>query len=124
MANYAVQDRATGEIVHAYTADQPSHVGIYPFGQYNHIPQPAVVEPVVREVSGVSYLRRFTQSERIAIRTAASQSAILDDYLKLLDATIQQGGIVNLDDDDTVTAVNLLEQAELIAAGRAAEILA
>lgn len=122
--NYAVQNRATGEIVHAYTADQPSHTDIYPFDTYNHIPQAVVIEPVVREVSGVSYLRRFTQAERIAIRGAASQSAILDDYLKLLDATIQQGGIVNLDDEDTVAAVNLLEQAGLIADGRAVEILA
>lgn len=124
MPNYAVQNRFTGETVHAYTADQPSHTDIYPFDTYNHIPQPVVIEPVVREVSGVSYLRRFTQSERIAIRAAASQSGVLDDYLKLLDATIQQGGIVNLDDEDTVAAVNLLEQAGLIADGRAVEILA
>lgn len=124
MPNYAVQNRATGEIVHAYTADEPSHADVYPFDTYNHIPQVVVIEPVVREVSGVSYLRRFTQAERIAIRGAASQSAVLDDYLKLLDATIQQGGIVNLDDADTVAAVQMLEQVGLIAAGRAAEILA
>lgn len=74
-------------------------------------------------ISGVSYLRRFTQAERIAIRAAAQQSAELDDYLKLLDATIQQGGIVNLLDDDTVAAVNLLEQYGLIGVGRAAQIL-
>jgi hypothetical protein len=124
MPNYAVQNRFTGETVHAYTADQPSHADVYPFDTYNHIPQPVVIEPVVREVSGVSYMRRFTQAERIAIRAAASQSAVLDDYLKLLDATIQQGGIVNLDDIDTVAAVQMLEQVGLIAAGRAAEILA
>ena len=124
MSNYAVQIRATGQIITAYTADEPSHADIYPFDTYNHIPQPEVVDVVVREVSGVAYLRRFSQAERIAIRAAASQSAVLDDYLKLLDATIQQGGIVNLDDEDTVAAVNLLEQAGLIAAGRAAEILA
>ena len=124
MSNYAAQNRATGEIITAYTADEPSHADIYPFGTYNHIPQPVVVDVAVREVSGVAYLRRFTQEERIAIREAASQSAVLDDYLKLLDATIQQGGIVDLDDEDTVAAVNLLEQAGLIAAGRAAEILA
>lgn len=124
MANYAVQNRSTGEIVTAYTADAPSHADIYPFDTYNHIPQPEVVVPVVREVSGISYLRRFTQAERIAIRGAASQSAVLDDYLKLLDATISQGGMVNLDDEDTVAAVQMLEQVGLIAAGRAAEILA
>lgn len=124
MANYVVQDRATGEVVHAYGADQPSHADVYPFDTYNHIPQVIVIEPALREISGVAYLRRFTQAERIAIRGAASQSAVLDDYLKLLDATIAQGGIVNLDDDDTVAAVALLEQVGLIAAGRGAEILA
>ena len=124
MANYAVQDRATGEIVHAYTADEPSHADVYPYDTYNHIPQIVVIEPVVREVSGISYLRRFTQAERIAIRSAAKQSMVLDDYLKLLDATISQGGIVNLDDQDTVAAVQMLEQSGLIAVGRAAEILA
>lgn len=124
MPNYVVQDRATGEVVHAYGADQPSHADVYPFDTYNHIPQVVVIEPAVREISGVAYLRRFAQAERIAIRGAASQSPLLDDYLKLLDATIAQGGIVNLDDDDTVAAVGLLEQAGLIAAGRGAEILA
>ena len=124
MPNYVVQDRATGEVVYAYTADEPSHTDVYPYDTYNHIPQPEVVVPVVREVSGISYLRRFTQAERIAIRGAASQSAVLDDYLKLLDATISQGGMVNLDDEDTVAAVQMLEYVGLIATGRAVEILA
>jgi hypothetical protein len=124
MPNYVVQDRATGEVVYAYTADEPSHTDVYPFDAFNHIPQVVVIAPVVREISGITYLRRFTQAERIAIRGAASQSSVLDDYLKLLDATIAQGGTVNLDDEDTVAAVALLEQAGLIAAGRGAEILA
>lgn len=124
MPNYVVQDRATGLVVDSYTADQPSHADVYPFDTYNHILQVVVIAPVVREISGITYLRRFTQAERIAIRGAANQSAVLDDYLKLLDATIAQGGIVNLDDEDTVAAVGLLEQAGLIAAGRGAEILA
>lgn len=77
-----------------------------------------------RNISGVAYLRRFTQAERIAIRGAATHSPELDDYLKLLDATIAQGGIVDLNDDDTILAVNMLEQFGLITLGRAAEILA
>lgn len=124
MTTWTVQNRETGEVVHAYTADAVSHTEAYPFGTYNHIPQPVVVEPVVRDVSGVSYLRRFTQAERIAIRAAAVQSPVLDDYLRLLDITIAQGGVVNLDDLDTIAAVNTLEQVGLLAAGRAAEILA
>jgi fructose-1,6-bisphosphatase/inositol monophosphatase family enzyme len=125
--NYTVQNRATGEIVYAYSEDVATEWPEYPFAEFNHIPQPVSSTPMPtteRNVSGVQYLRRFTQSERIAIRSAASQSAELDDYLKLLDTTIAQGGTVNLADADTVAAVILLEHAGLLAEGRSAEILA
>ena len=108
MANYAVQDRATGEIVYAYGADHPDHVGTYPFEQFNHIPQPEVVEDAVREVSGLSFLRRFSQAQRIAIRDLTKTNAVVDDFMRLLDATIAQGGMVSLDDDDTVAGVYYL----------------
>lgn len=125
MTTWIVEHRLTGTVVYSYTADAPGHAETYPFDAYNHIaPKPTIETPVAREISGVQYLRRFTQAERIAIRTAAAGSAVLDDYLKLLDATIAQGGIVNLDDPDTIAAVNLLEQANLLAPGRAAEVLA
>ncbi len=127
MANYTVQNRATGEIVYAYTSDYAVDWPEYPFAQFNHIPQvvvPFIAPPVERNISGVAYLRRFTQDERIAIRDAAKTSAKLDDYLRLLESTIAQGGIVNLLDEDTIAAVQMLEQVGLIAAGRAAEILA
>lgn len=77
-----------------------------------------------RNISGVQYLRRFTQPERIAIRNAAKVSPEIDDYLKLLDTTVAQGGVIDLNDHDTITAVKLLEMLGLIAAGRAAEVLA
>lgn len=77
-----------------------------------------------RNISGVQYLRRFSQAERIAIRDAAKQSPELDDYLKLLDITIAQGGVIDLNDADTIAAVGLLEMVGLIATGRAAEVLA
>lgn len=77
-----------------------------------------------RNISGVQYLRRFTQAERIRIRDAAAQSPELDDYLKLLDATIAQGGVINLNDPDTIAAVGLLEAVGLLASGRATEVLA
>lgn len=123
MSNWVIQNRETGEVVYAYVADFPDHSNIYPFNTYNHIQKVDAPVTIIREISGVSYLRRFSQEERIAIRTAAESSPVLDDYLKLLDATIQQGGIVSLDDEDTVKAVNLLEQYGLIAEGRALEIL-
>lgn len=77
-----------------------------------------------RNISGVQYLRRFTQDERIAIRDKAKVVAELDDYLKLLDITIAQGGVIDLNDTDTIAVVTLLEAVGLIAPGRAAEVLA
>jgi len=125
MAEWVVQDRKTGEIVHVYPADDATDFKEFPFSRYNHIPhKPEDAPAPPRDITGVSYLRRFTQDERIAIRDAAKASAVLDDYLKLLDATIAQGGVINLDDHDTVAAVILLEQSGLIGPGRAAEVLA
>lgn len=125
MSEYVVEVRDTGEVVYAYSADAATDFPEYPFAQYNHVlKKPEVVAPLPREVSGISYLRRFTQNERISIRDAAKDVPQLDDYLKLLDATIAQGNGVNLDDPDTIAAVNMLEGAGLIATGRAAEVLA
>lgn len=122
---YIVNRRSDGREVHRYAAAGVVE-GDYPIDKYTHTLTDVSLPPASsgeRNISGVQYLRRFTQDERIAIREAAKQSAILDDYLKLLDATIAQGGLVNLNDPDTVGAVTLLEQSGLIAAGRAEEIL-
>lgn len=124
MNNFIIERRDTGEVVYSYGADQATEWPEYPFSEFNHILQKPVELVAPREISGVSYLRRFTQTERIAIRAAATQSAELDDYLKLLDATIAQGGGVNLDDEDTIAAVAKLEQYGLIAVGRGMDIRA
>ena len=125
MPDYIVTRRATGEVVYAYSADEATDFPEFPFAQYNHVLKATIEQPApVREVSGVSYIRRFSQDERIAIRDAAKVSPRLDDYLKLLDTTVAQGGVVNLDDPDTIAAVNMLEAVGLIATGRAAKVLA
>jgi hypothetical protein len=73
-----------------------------------------------RTLSKLEYLRRFTGTERISIRTAAKSNAVLEDYLAMLELAEE----IRLDDADTVAAVNMLEQVGLLATGRAAEILA
>lgn len=75
-------------------------------------PRPAV--PITK----LTFLRRFTAEERIAIR--ASTDPIIVDFLQLLDMASE----VRVDDPDTVAALNYFEAQELLAAGRAAEILA
>ena len=73
-----------------------------------------------RIITKLAYLRRFTSQERVTIRAAAKTEPVLEDYMALLELSEE----VNLDDPDTIAAVNMLEIAGLIAAGRAAEILA
>ena len=120
MANWIVEDRITGEVAYAYGADQPDHFGIFPLEQYNHIRQKEVeAAPVPRTITKLEYLRRFTTDERVAIRAAAAANPVLDDYLKLMELAQE----INTGDPDTIAAVTMLEQAGLIATGRAQEIL-
>lgn len=75
---------------------------------------------VVTTVSRVAFLQRFTAEERVAIRTAAQSSPAIEDYLELLNASQE----VDVTHAVTVAGVQQLEAAGLLAAGRAAEILA
>lgn len=121
MNTYVVQQRESGEVVHAYTADAPTEFVEYPFAQFNHILQkPEPPAPAERTITKVAYLRRFTSDERVGIRTAAKTNAVLEDYLSMMELAEE----INLDDPDTIAAVQMLESAGLIAPGRAAEVLA
>jgi hypothetical protein len=75
---------------------------------------------LVRVITRLAFLNRFTADERIAIRAAAAQSPAIADYLAMLDAAQD----VDLTDARTIGGANALEAAGLIGEGRAAEILA
>lgn len=66
-----------------------------------------------------AFIKRLTVDEYTAIKTAAEATPTLDYYWQLF----MLAEFIDLDDPDTVAGVTLLEQAGLIAAGRAAEIL-
>jgi hypothetical protein len=68
----------------------------------------------------IDFLRLFTQSERIAIRTAAKTNAQIEDYQDMLNAAT----VVSLQDEDMISGIPLLEAAGLIGPGRAAQVLA
>lgn len=87
--------------------------GFFPF-----TPEPTPPPPVV--LNKVDFLRLFTQQERIDIRAASTVNPVIADYQYMLDAATT----VNLSDPDILTGIPLLEQAGLIAPGRAAQILA
>jgi len=86
--------------------------------QYWEPVAPPAPDPV-RVISRVQFLKRFTQKERIAIRTAAKVNDVVHDYLTLLDSTT---GDVHLDDAFTSSGLDALEAAGLIGVGRASAI--
>ena len=122
MAEYIVTRKADGVEVLRYSADAPVEWAGMAFATHDHTEQ--AEQPVLpsgpRTITKLEYLRRFTTAERVAIRAAASANPVLDDYLKLMELAQE----INLDDPDTIAAVQMLEQSGLIASGRAAEVLA
>lgn len=83
------------------------------------IPQPIPRVPAQRVVTALAFLERFTQAERIALREAARQNAVLDDWLDMLRAAQE----VDLDDERTTAGIAAFVIGGLITAERAAEIL-
>ena len=122
MAEYIVTRKADGVEVLRYSAAQAQEVNGFYLVDYQHTewtPGAPVVERASRVMTKLEYLRRFTVEERVAIRAAAEQNAVLADYLQLMELAQD----INTGDPDTIAAVTMLEQAGLIAAGRAQEIL-
>jgi hypothetical protein len=79
-----------------------------------------VGQNIVSRVEPFDFLNRFTQDERAMIRTASLGNGQLADYIAMVSAA----KTVVLTDELTMTGVQALEAAGLIASGRAAEILA
>lgn len=124
MNEYIVTRKSDGAVVcPSYSAEAPVEWNGMEFATHDHttiVPAAGPVSPATGAVfSKLAYLRRFTQEERIAIRTAATQSPALADYLALLELAEE----IDTRDADTIAAVHLLEQLGLLADGRALEIL-
>ena len=121
---YIVTNKATGAEVYRYAADTPIEWAGMGFDTHDHsvlAPEESVTDAPVIAMAWTKreYLSRFSQAERIAIRTAAKQVPELEDYLELLALATE----VRSDDPDVVGALTMLEAGGLIGAGRAQEIL-
>jgi hypothetical protein len=92
MYTYYVYDKSNQQLVFKYDAEEPIEWGTYPFSNYDHVqnayesptPQPEPAPPHVR-LTKLEFLRRFTASERIAMRQAATQSPQMEDFLHMFD---------------------------------------
>ena len=96
--------------------------GVDPFGEFEDkllADYPGFVRVSPKRITQLEFLNRFTQAERVTIRTAAKQSVPIEDYLALVSAAT----FIDITRADTIAGVQALEQLGLIGAGRAAEIL-
>jgi len=129
MPNYRIQRTAAPVLTVAeYTAPEPippyQFDSAYAGADYVTLDEVgAVVSTGANNVvvwTQLAFLRRFTTPERLAIRTAAKESVLLEDFMALLQAATE----VRSDDEDVIAGLQALEQFGLVAAGRAAEIMA
>ena len=74
---------------------------------------------VVRTLTGLQYMTRFTQEELETIYGLADVNLAVRVWVKMF----ERADVVDLGDARTVTGLQRLEAAGILAAGRAAEIL-
>lgn len=125
MTTWKVTNRITGEVVHAYTADEPYPFEGMGFDVCNHIAEVAQVEQPspARRLTKLAFIGRIGD-EFAGILTAAKSNVQVELFVRMLDwATPDPDGTsVDLDDPRVVDALTTLEAAGLLGAGRAQEI--
>ncbi len=129
MPHFRATNLETDEVVeYDATLPQEAHRGagwwleqIYEFLPDPDAPPPPP-EPVYggrRVLTQLEFMRLFTVPERVAMRRASKLNEVMEDYLDLMRLAQE----INLDDPDTIAGVQMMEGAELIGEGRAAEVL-
>lgn len=103
----------------AYALPEGSTVGIGDiydgFGGFAKA-APPIPSPIM---SKLTFMRRFTTEERIAIRQAALQNVILADAQELLSLALE----IDLNDPDTVNTIGYMIMLGLLTPERGTEIL-
>lgn len=96
--------------------------GVDPFGDFEDKllqDYPGFVRVSPKRITQLEFLNRFTQAERVAIRTVAKTQVPIEDYLALVSAAT----FIDITRPDTIAGVQALETFGLIGVGRAAAIL-
>lgn len=134
MPIYIVTRKSDGAEVYRYAADAPVEWADWPFATHDHTEDvPAPPDPVVtgpRHITKLAFRQRFTQAEKVAIEiaaldipTATMQARAQAAALRASQADVLAATFIDLDRADTRAGVVALEQAGILAAGRALEIL-
>lgn len=61
-----------------------------------------------KTVTGVTFLRRFTSSQRIAVQELAKTDPVITDFMFILNAAISSNTPIDLNDIDVVAGVNYI----------------
>ena len=108
------------EVINTIIADLDFVNEHYP-NRYREVPEDAPApEPAKTTLTKLEYMDRFTDTELSGIYAAAKQSVQVEVWLE----RFKLAESIDLTDVRTIAGVNALEQAGLLAEGRAAEILA
>lgn len=87
-------------------------------GGFTAPPEPVPLNPADVVLSRADFLRRFTLTERIAIRSARAADPVIDDLLAMLEST----DTVRLAHQDILSGLDYLQQHGYLTPERAAEI--
>ncbi len=133
MTTWIVTNRATGEVIHAYTADAPYPWDGMGFDTCNHIaevPAPPAPDPA-RELTKREWRLLFTAAEQKQIdrfnATFESNAYLTEDQRDSVRSGLEDykaATVVNKDDPATAQVLGLYAALGILGAARPAEILA
>lgn len=134
MPIYRIVRKADQVEVYRYEEQAPIEWAGFEFATHDHIEVPSEPAPTPpaspRRISKLAFRQRFSQAEKVAIEIAAldvptvtMQARAQAAALRASQADVLAATFIDLDRTDTRAGVIVLEQASLLAPGRALEIL-
>lgn len=132
MPKYVQLNEASSVIAHSDLSgivDAPHMIPVEEFPEMGSVwngstfdPPPAP-EPEPQSWTALEFKRRFTSSERITMRTAATTDPVMADFLDILDTTGLSGSKVYADDADLIAGMAYTVAQGHISQARADEVL-
>lgn len=122
MSTWQVTNRLTGEVVYAYTSDEPVEWTGMEYAAHNHNRVVEVVEAPKRRLTKLEFIGRMGEQVFIAILGMAQQSVEMAAWVELVRMATPDpdGTSIDLDDPRTLAGLNALEPV-LIAQGVVSE---
>ena len=122
MSTWQVTERATGNVVYAYTSDEPVEWPGMEYATHNHNKVIEVVEAPKRRLTKLELIGRMGEAVFVSIIGMAQQSVEIAAWVEMVRMTTPDpdGTSIDLDDPRTLAGLNALEPV-LIAQGIVSE---